>query len=135
MCIRDRLYISLHRGLFVLSAQIGPVQFSYGLFCLKVIYMTDLEFKYLENDGFISNDVFENEIFESVNFEKADFREIEFKNCRFLNCNFMGASFVDSTIKNCDFSNCDISDSYFKNTKLYFCRAEGCLLYTSGKRL
>lgn len=87
--------------------------------------MTDLEFKFDTNDGYISNEVFENSVIEDIQLLKSDFKEVEFKNCRFINLSFSGSSFRDCVFKSCDLSNCDFSETYLKNTTFLSCRCDG----------
>lgn len=79
----------------------------------------------LEEETVMRQKWYKNEELENLDAERAEFFRVRFQNCRFWECSFVKASFVNAEFIGCDFSNCDFSHSYWKETRIDTCKAQG----------
>ena len=68
---------------------------------------------------------FHRETVEKLDFSELDCHESSFTSSRFIDCDFSGTSFYGCRFENCQFSGCRFPVSYWKNTSLCFCKADG----------
>ena len=78
---------------------------------------------------------FTSETLNAFDAEKLDFDHVTFEKCRFINCNFSHASFLHCVFRACDFSNCHFDDSYWRESEIIGCKANGAVFERATMRM
>lgn len=89
----------------------------------------------LDDEMLVKESVFIGEVLTGFDGERLDFDHVQFEKCRFINCNFSHASFLHTVFTACDFSNCHFDDSYWRESQIMHCKANGAVFEHATLRM
>ena len=89
----------------------------------------------LNDEMLIKNAAFSSETLIDFDAERLDFDHVSFERCRFVNCFFSHASFLHCTFQSCDFSNCHFDDSFWRESEISGCKANGAVFEHTTLRM